>query len=219
MMAHDLRNPLAAIMANLAYLEVTPATQSPDVQETLADIKLAAESLLRMIDNHAAIGQLESPNAAALPRAPVPLGDCVRVVVERAQALMRAQGIALAVRTPPEEVHVAGDRALFELLVENLLANAARHVRRGKGAALVVEARGPLAALTLEDDGPPFGPVERDLSREGQAQIKLPHDGRYSRGLGLYVVGLVTRAFGGAAATGAADARAALTLTFPRVTA
>ena len=87
-------------------------------------------------------------------------------------------------------------RATLETLGDNLVSSVLQHVTRGGRARLTIGADAAHVIVTLEDDGTPFGPVDRDFSREGQVAMKSHSDTRYTRGLGLYVIGLVVRANG-----------------------
>jgi signal transduction histidine kinase len=215
LVAHDLRNPLAAILANLSYLDHALKGADAETLETVADLKLSAEMLHRLVENYVAMSRLEATQTAALPRTSLALGSAARGVVERSQSLARSMSVAVEIQPTDDDPHVECDRGLLELLIENMVGNAVQHGRRGRRVLLTVATRGDRAVLAVEDGGAPYGPVERDFSRLGQLEIKRLPDARYSRGLALYVVGLIAAAYGAALETAAEAGRTTLRLVFP----
>jgi signal transduction histidine kinase len=216
LMAHDLRNPLAAILANLNFLEIAVPEADGEVLEAMGDIRQSAETLLRLIENVATIARLEAGGALDPEDvATVDLALAVQNGFERGRALAGAAGVELELALPGSEAPVRGDQALLEQLVENLLINVAQHVRRGQRARIALTPKGESVVLTLDDDGPAFGDVARDFGRDGQLELKKRTDGRYSRGLSLYVVGLIARALDAAVAVRGDDGRGHLEVRFP----
>jgi K+-sensing histidine kinase KdpD len=215
LMAHDLRNPVASILANLNFLELALPHDSSDALDAIADIRAAAEILLRVIDNQVTIATLEAGNTPVEPH-PVAVADAVQAAFDRIAPAVRAAGVDLSLELRAGTAAILGDGALLEQLVENLLGNAGQHVCQGQRARLAVEATPTEVVLRLDDDGPALGPVERDFSREGQLELKKRSDARYSRGLALYLVGLAVRAMEGTLATRDDDGRGHVEIRFPR---
>lgn len=194
--AHDFKNPLAAVLANLSFLELSLRDADPEVRETLVDVRTSAELLLRLIDNQAAIARLESPTASAIPRVPVALAMVVRTAVARCASSAASVPVTLTHQAGVDAT-VSGDPSLLELMVMNLVGNAIQHTRRGASVSVRVVRDEDRAAVVLSDAGVPFGDPASDFSRTAQSRLKFAPSGRYSRGLGLYLVGLVASAFGG----------------------
>jgi signal transduction histidine kinase len=219
LLAHDLRNPVAAILTNLNVLELSLPPESPEALAVVEDIRLAAEALLRGIDNQVALASLEAELAGEGAREsmrPVSVALAAEAALARVAPVAHAAGIELRVALPAGGVGVHGERALLEQLVENLVLNATQHVRRGGRARLAIEAGATVVRIRLDDDGPPFGAAGRDFSRGGQLLLKELSAGRYSRGLGLYLVGLAVRALGGSVHTRAEDGHGHVEIVLPR---
>ncbi len=214
LVAHDMRNPLQAIMANASFLDDVVASSEQEARDTTSDIRSSADALLRLIENFVAIARLESPSSRALTVAPVSLLAVVESAIERCAALAAGSEIALSLETS-DSARVLADPQLLELLVQNLITNAVHNSRRRSSVSLRVERAPDRVAVVLIDQGLPFGPVERHFTREAQTTIKFQPDGRYSKGLGLYVIGLVTRAFGGTIEPSREGARSVLRVWFP----
>jgi signal transduction histidine kinase len=214
LVAHDMRNPLQAIMANASFLDDATGATEQEAHETTSDIRSSADVLLRLIENSVTIARLESPSAEALPRVPVSLLAAVEAAMERCAGIAASSAISLSLEASLG-ARVMADPQLLDQMIQNLITNGIQHSRRRSSVSLRVERQGERTAVVLLDQGAPFGPVERHFTREAQATIKFQPDGRYSRGLGLYVVGLVSRAFGGTIEPSREGARSALRVWFP----
>lgn len=214
LMAHDLRNPLAAIVANLSFLEMVTAPDDDDAQGALRDLRHSSDLLLRLIDNFAAVARMESPRAAALSRSAVPLAPVFATVAERHRDEGRATP-RLRVISPPSDLAVLGDPGLVEGVVDNLAVAALRHARRGFEARIEARAVGGVAEISLEDEGTRYSDDGAEFVRGAQPQLQHGGHGRYAPGAGLYVIGLVARAFGGDVSVRRLGERDRLVVTLP----
>jgi signal transduction histidine kinase len=212
MLAHDMRNPLAAIVANLSFLDHACRDAEREVRETLADLHASCDVLLRLIDSTVTIAALEVPDLGTAPRSRVSLRDISRTAVQAATTHGR---VSLRVDERGPDAEVLADLALLTTAATHLANNGAQHSRRGAEVVLSVERRGHRAALVLSDEGPAFGPPEQHFTREAQVDLKLRTGGRYERGLGLYVVGLVAKVYGGSVETARDGVRSIVRVWFP----
>lgn len=210
LVAHDLRNPLAAIVANLSFLEMVVAEEDRDAQESLRDLRQSADVILRVVDNYAAVARLESPRAVKIARQAVALGPVFAAVAKK-----HAHEARLTLETPPAGLAVLAEPGLVEALVDNLACSAIRQVRKGFGARLGARAEGAWAAITLEDEGTPLRGDGSEFTREAQPGLRQARSGWYGPGAGLYVVGLVARAFGGAVRGAQEGGASRVTVTLP----
>lgn len=214
LVAHDMRNPLQAIIANASFLDDAFNATEQEARETTSDIRSSADVLLRLIENTVTIARLEAATSASIARSAVSLLAVVESAVERCAGIAASSEIGISLEAS-ESARVMADPQLLDQMVQNLITNAIQHSRRRTSVSLRVERAGGRAAVVVVDQGPPFGAVERHFTREAQPAIKFQPDGRYSRGLGLYVVGLVSRAFGGTIEPSREGARSVLRVWFP----
>jgi two-component system, NtrC family, sensor histidine kinase HydH len=183
-LAHDLRNPLAAIKGGIDYLQ-----DEADAAERARFLSLMDEQVARMeavLEGYGRIGRIE----VELQR--VSLNELVAQVVEP-QALAWP-GIALelcrASDLPPCDV----DPKLLTLALENLIRNAMQACRPN-GRVVVRTAVGSAPNVTLiqvEDDG--VGIRASDKEQVFDEFFTTREDGS---GLGLSFVRKVARAHGG----------------------
>jgi C4-dicarboxylate-specific signal transduction histidine kinase len=95
---------------------------------------------------------------------------------------------------------VAGDRALLERLVANLVENAVRHNRPGGWVEVDTGRAGPLAVVRVANGGPPIPPDQVATLFEPFRRLEADRTGSdRGAGLGLSIVKAVAAAHGGRA--------------------
>jgi signal transduction histidine kinase len=95
---------------------------------------------------------------------------------------------------------VAGDRALLERLVANLVENAVRHNRHGGWVEVDTGRAGPLAVVRVANGGPPIPPDQVATLFEPFRRLEADRTGSdRGAGLGLSIVKAVAAAHGGRA--------------------
>ena len=148
--AHEIRNPLTGIKLNLQRLERL-AVQSDSSAELSRPIEISLHEANRLDRVVRGVLRLGRPNLAS--RAPVPVDELLRDVVERNAAELAGVGVELGLETATPGVDVLGDRALLEAALDNLLTNAVE----ADAAAIVLrselEEGGRLVSIEITDDG------------------------------------------------------------------
>jgi len=178
--AHEIRNPLAAIVQANALLledELAPA------QQRLAQMVAAnAERLKRIVDD---VMEL-APGAAPMPRTIDAAGEVAAATAEWARTVELPLGAAsrLRVELPDHPLGVSFDPEHLRRVLVNLLDNAHRHGSAAPGAIVLrLSARdeAPIV-LSVASDGPPIAP-------DVEPYLFEPFFSTRSRGsgLGLYI--------------------------------
>lgn len=194
--AHELRNPLHALM-----LQLTLARSAADT----GDATLAAEriqkvqgGLARYAERATLLLDLSRLNAGAYPLSPqrVDLAELLRERVDEQRAEARFRGVGLVLALPAEPLAAEIDTLAFEQVVLNLIGNAFKHAG-ARTLQVSLRADGPgRALLSIVDDG-------RGLSAADQARVfgkfATARDGRRGAGsgLGLWIVRKLVDALGG----------------------
>lgn len=205
--AHELRSPVASLRVQA---EVAVAHPDPELaQETLADIAVEAERLSQLVDD---LLMLARADAMDLPEAePVDLVEVAR----QSAARLGDRGIVIRVEAPTP-VQVLAARREVELVLDNVLRNAARYAR-ALVRVLVLPA-GQQGRLLVEDDGPGVPAEHRDQVFERFHRVDEARD-RASGGAGLglaLVADLVHRRGGTVRAAESPEGGARLEIRWPK---
>jgi len=204
-MAHEVRNPVGAIMNALALLHRGDhaATESRTLLRIISEETARLEQLVTQL--------LE----LGRPIAPRPRAFALEELTRRALRLLDDRGELgdRRVDVPHGSETLAWiDPDLAELALVNVIRNAAQSTERHARLRLHVAAEGACASWTLEDDGP--GIPDEILRRLGQPFVTTRATGT---GMGLAVVRKIAQASGGRLLVARSELGGAkLTLEFPR---
>ena len=202
MLAHELRNPLAAIVTSLPLLERSSATDS--VEKTARElIRRQTSHLRRLVDDLLDAARV-TQGKIELHWQVLDLNDLVRRVAANVQQTkMHPRSQALRVALPHARMSVRGDPMRLEQVLTNLLDNAAKYSDSGDvidlGLSLGSSARGSSEArITVRDSG--VGMAVETLSTIfdlfSQADVPLARS-RGGLGIGLTLVRTLVELHGG----------------------
>jgi two-component system, OmpR family, sensor kinase len=149
--SHELRNPLAALRGNAAYL----ARHGAD-QEALDDLLADAERLSRLVDELLALAR---EDRAGPPAQQVRMAE----VAEAACAVAADPRLALRVRDPGL---VVGERPSLERALINLIENACTYGPAGEPIEVSVERADEHIAVSVEDRGPGIPAAQAELATQ-----------------------------------------------------
>jgi signal transduction histidine kinase len=182
MLAHELRNPLAAIRL-AAQLVVLPELPQPQLARSAAIIHRQVEHLVRLIDDLVDVSRI-TRGLISLRREPTEIPAVVAQAIESSRPLIDAKHHILTVSVPDESLQVNGDAARLAQILGNLLNNAAKFTDPGGRIDLVVKRDGDDVAIQVTDNG--VGISSEMLPRVFDlfTQIDRPLD-RTSTGLGI----------------------------------
>lgn len=193
-MAHDLRNPLAAIRGAAQWLD-DDSKAAGHGEEHRAFIALLLEQtdrLEKVVADYQRLGRVEALVA------PVDLGALIEQVAGGARATARGDGTTIAARVHPDTPRTLMlDRGLIESALENLVRNAREALvalERAGRVEIVAEPVGAYVSLRVEDDGPGMDARTRERAFDEFFTTKAT-----GSGLGLAFVERVARAHGGRA--------------------
>jgi signal transduction histidine kinase len=202
--AHELRTPLAIMLAELDLAEPGPARDR---------LRQDVAGLVQLVTD-----LLEAAEAARVK----PLGedrfDLAELAADTAQRLApvaERAGHAIALLAAPGPFWVRGDRDAVGRALRNLVENALAHSPAGQpvGLHLGAAAEGQVA-IAVSDHGPGVPP--RDRERIFHRAWRKGDTHRRGLGLGLSIVHRIVRAHAGTVAVGDAPGGGALfTMTLP----
>jgi len=197
LLVHDLKNPLAVILANLTYVQSTPQVSAhPDLVEALTDGIDGGIRLQQMIVNLLDITRLEA-GTMPLQRAVINVGDLVSKVVGDTQGSARERRATLVAERPNEPLFALLDADVLRRALDNLVNNALRYCRSGGRIIVGVQTASAGIEILVSDNGPGIPEAARASIFEKYTQAGAATPGSLNRGLGLTFVKLAVEAHGG----------------------
>ena len=183
MLAHELRNPLAAVVSALEVIDRGDANRTA-VEHARRTGRRQLRHLARLLDDLLDVSRLSHGRLELQRRA----ADVAVIVVESVDALrgeIEAAGLALNLLLPNVgSLYVDADETRLVQVVTNLLTNAVKYTPAGGKLTVVAARRGSHATIIVQDTG--RGIAAGDLERIFVLfeQTADAH-GRRSGGLGI----------------------------------
>lgn len=198
-MAHDLKNLLAALSANLHFLESSMAeTADTDSVEALSDSVTLCNVLDHFLRNLDLIGRSDD-NKIAVHKNLTSLRSIAGDAAGRFQREAKAAGVDLElVESADRDVVAHVDRDLTARAVDNLLGQALENAPRGSSIRIELGEGGGEAWLSVTDarEAPPASLRVPSSTPSGTARPSSS-SGRQGRGLRLHCADIAARAAGG----------------------
>jgi signal transduction histidine kinase len=156
--SHDLRTPLASVLGISLTLQRGRGLLSPaDSDDLLGRLAANARRLDRILTGLLDLDKLDR-GIVELRREPVDLASLVAGVVSEASDELNTHPVSLELLP----IQVLADAAKVERVVENLLANAARHTDPGTPIWVRVAPMDRAALLCVDDAGPGIPAEQRE---------------------------------------------------------
>ncbi len=150
LISHELRTPVTTIFGNARLLRDRAGRLSDSDRESMiGDIWGDAERLLAIVENLLLLTRLESGSSIELE--PQVLDRVARKVVDAQRDVHPDRRITL--KAAPMHAIVEADAGYLELLLGNLLTNAAKYSPPGKPIDVVVRARKDHGEVVVRDRG------------------------------------------------------------------
>ncbi|MFT4936405.1 MAG: K+-sensing histidine kinase KdpD [Pseudoalteromonas distincta] len=195
--SHDMRTPLAAILAAATSLKTFGDAFTPEVREDLVDtITDEAERLNAFVANLLSMTRLEA-GALALQSGPFDVAEGLDRIHRRYQRRWGDGRIAL--NLPAASLTAWGDPILFEQAFTNVLENALRFSPDGEWVEIEAERDGDQIVINTIDRGPGVPDEELGLIFEKFYRSGASNQNLQGAGLGLSIVKGLMTAMGGTA--------------------
>lgn len=207
-LAHDLRNPLGAALANAGFLADELASAEPDVVEATGELADSLRRVDRLVGDLLTLTTAASrglhPALATTPASSV-FGEVLRLCAPSAKAR------EVRVRAVATTEHVQGDAGLLARALGALVAAALRECRRDATVEIALANAATSTTLAVRHDG-------RALSEQPRAlALGEGHSRPAAIGLALALAQAIARSHGGHLEAGtSADWPTELRLVLPR---
>jgi PAS domain S-box-containing protein len=185
MLAHELRNPLAAVTSALAALDQATAEERHHLAEILGR---QSQHLAHLVNDLLDISRIRF-GLVSLHRQRVDLRDVVHQSVEIARGRKEGEGLSISARLAVQPVIVEADPDRLEQVLGNLLDNALKYTPAGGTIDVSLGIEGNHAVMHVRDSGVgiplEFQPRVFDVFSRARIQGV---EARGGLGLGLSVV-------------------------------
>lgn len=215
-LAHDLRNPLNAMLISAEALSETPPLD-PSPAEIGAQITASGTAMSRMLTDFLDFAQTQLGKAIPLTRLPTDLGMLCEEVAAESRAAYPERTIRVATRG---DLTGQWDPGRLRQVLSNLVGNAIQHGAVEGAIELVAADVGSVVRFSVRNEGtqiPPdllpriFEPLSRGLSSEARKKGRAG-----SMGLGLYIAREVVTAHGGSITVDSKPGETTFSVSLPR---
>lgn len=151
MLAHELRNPLAAIVNAVGILDRT-SSQEPTPRAARALVRRQTDHLARLLDDLLDVARI-SRGHIELRKEPIDLRSVASAGLEAQRHRIDARNHHLDVSLSAEPVVVRADAARMQQVVGNLVHNASKYTPVGGSIWVSVTSEDGHAVVRVRDDG------------------------------------------------------------------
>lgn len=196
MLAHELRNPMAAISNAVQILRHTDADVRT-VQWASEILDRQAKHMVRQVDDLLDVSRI-GQGKIELRKERIELATIVNHAIEAARPLCESLSHELRVTLPPDSIYLDGDPVRLVQVLDNLLNNACKFTDKGGRIWLTVEQADGKAVIRVRDTGIGIaaGQLDRIFEMFTQLDTSLERS-RHGLGLGLTLVKYLVDMHGG----------------------
>ena len=196
MLAHDIKNPLSAILGYIdLLLEEFPADSQKPELGFIQRLKSNALTITSLIANYLDLAKVEA-GRLVLHKTPQDLGQILQNICDQYEAVAQRNGQVIHLERPDNIPRLLSDPVALERVFANLIQNALKftptdgHIfisMRPDAQQLIVEVKDTGDGIPLED-------LQRLFEKFRRADTPHRYDGL---GLGLFIVKTIVEAHGG----------------------
>ncbi len=180
-LAHELRNPVAALHAGMHLLKKRADTDQAAYIRKRMERQLA--HLRRLVDDLLDTSRIVE-GKISLQKEHIDLATILHSAIEASQANIDAANHSFTADMPSETVWLVADHTRVAQIVANLLNNAARYTPPGGTISLEARREGEHALIAVRDNGLGIPPELQARIFEIFAQVE-GHQDRAAGGLGI----------------------------------
>jgi signal transduction histidine kinase len=196
MAAHDLRNPLHAILSYSAFLiDEFPGFSEEERREFTAEIHAASRFMAALVDDLLDVAKIEA-GQLQLEYDPLNLLQLVQHNVNRNRLLAARKQINISLQA--EQVpSVVADGAKLEQVLNNLIGNAVKFSPPGSQVEVRIKHQPPHFLLEVADQGIGMTPEDQEKLFKPFQRGQKGTQGEKSTGLGMVIVKRIIEGHGG----------------------
>ncbi len=195
MLAHELRNPLAAVNNAVTVLKLSPDAENRNWASDVVERQV--RHLARLIDDLLDVSRITS-GKIRLRKEFIDAGAVIDQAIESARPLIDERRHTLTVSVEQDDLPLYADATRVGQIVLNLLTNAAKYTDNGGAIQLTARREGQWVAISVRDNGmgipPEKLPQMFGLFTQGDRSLARSEGGL---GIGLTVVQKLAEMHGG----------------------
>ena len=150
--AHELRSPLASLLATVEAILRLPPSQQQDIPMMLHPVERQGRRLSHLITDLLFLTSLEQ-SSFTKPFQSCCLNDVVSDLTEEFSELATAADIHLTSQMPKVDIYVMGDESQLYRLVSNSIANAIQYTPAGGAVNVSLTLADRTASIAIADTG------------------------------------------------------------------
>src|SRR5262245_5960648 len=195
MLAHELRNPLAAVNNAVTVLKLSSGAESRNWASDVVERQV--RQLVRLIDDLLDVSRITS-GKIRLRKEYVDAGKILDQAIESARPLIEDRRHTLSASIDRGHLPIHADATRVEQIVVNLLTNAAKYTETGGHISVTAEPVGDHVVICVRDDGIGIAPEKLpemfQLFKQGDRSLARSEGGL---GIGLTIVQKLAEMHGG----------------------
>lgn len=189
--AHDLRNPVTAI---IGYLDIITSNKNKKISELHEDfqvLNVSTQKLRSQISNLLEVGRTEAGRVKLNLEAVQPF-EVIEESMLRAKALAEISGIQIVYKkVETKDVHVQADRSKLSDVLDNLISNAIKYNREKGTVTISTNISEDELSILVADTGQGIPENQKDKIFKKYSRLNTDKEKRVGgTGLGLYTVKL-----------------------------
>ncbi|MEL7608957.1 MAG: ATP-binding protein [Bacillota bacterium] len=195
-LSHELRNPLAAIVAGLSILEI-PAGQTQK-EKAMGIMKRQIRQLCKLVDDLLDLTRI-TQNKIRLKQEDILLNEIVTNAVEDIRPEFEKKGVRIFGQIKADPIVVSADPVRLTQCIGNILYNALKFTQAGGSVWVSLRTEGNEAAVCVRDNGIGMDPemLAGLFLPFVQADQSLDRHNSLGLGLGLAIVKGIVEMHGG----------------------
>lgn len=194
--AHDLRNPISAVISIVEMLEHADAGE--EMTEWLSAVSSSLDSMMEITDTILEKQQMDR-RKIPIKWEQVCIETMIRIMMHRYKVAAEQKGVVLEVeRLCESPISIMTDKHLLSRCLENLLSNAVKYSSSGSQVRVSYGREPAGLIISVADQGPGLRPDEMErLYQEFSRLSPRPTAGEPSIGIGLAIVKRFIETLGG----------------------
>ena len=197
-LAHDLRNPLNAVITSAECLKIAKAHDDETITTLSSIIFDSGMQMSKLIDTLLDFTGTRLGRSLSVKREPMCLRPILESTVTSFSAAHPNRTIEL---TCNGEAQCAGDQVRIRQMLSNLVANAIQHGAETSPIVITSWIESGEIVIQVHNDGPPIAASKIPTTFDFSAQRRTKNAGVTTElghlGIGLYITGKIVEAHGG----------------------